>query len=561
MKKKLQRSFLSVTAGMLLLIQNPLNGQISSLIQDINAGMANSSPTLFTSCGLINTIFFVADNGSSGAELWKYDINAGTSTLVKDINPGATGSGITIITANMGNNGILFNANDGVNGNELWKSDGTAAGTSMVLDINPGVANSNPNNFYAFGGAFLFSADNGTAGKEPWITNGNVAGTALLKDINPGANASDPNNFSAVGVKVLFRANDGINGSELWSTDMTANNTSLVKDINPGSTGSVPLNLVTVGGTLFFSANDSSNGVELWKSDGTSAGTSLVKDINPGTGNSINITPGTKAFFTAFNNSLYFQATDGTSGYELWKSDGTPSGTSLVKDIQIGSASSLPSGIFSTNTNLFFTANDGTNGIEVWMSDGTSGGTALLKDINPGSASGTATTTTFSRSGNGIIYFTANDGTSGTELWRTLGSSVTTTLIADINIGAGSSLPAGMIIYNNLLYCSANDGTTGIEPWKFDPASLPTTIGKFGKQSSLFEIYPNPCKESFNVKLSDTHAELQIVSTLGQLVYAQKLDGTPDVTVVINTKDLKSGLYFVKIITQKEESTKKLIVN
>ena len=63
----------------------------------------------------------------------------------------------------------------------------------------------------------------------------------------------------------------------------------LVKDIRPGSNpynsfpyGSYPGNLTTVNGTLFFTANDGENGNELWKSDGTEAGTSLVKDIRPG---------------------------------------------------------------------------------------------------------------------------------------------------------------------------------------------------------------------------------------------------------------------------------------
>src|SRR4051812_4942665 len=39
-------------------------------------------------------------------------------------------------------------------------------------------------------------------------------------------------------------------------------------------------NLTAVGGSLFFSASDGVHGGELWKSDGTPAGTGMVKDIN-----------------------------------------------------------------------------------------------------------------------------------------------------------------------------------------------------------------------------------------------------------------------------------------
>lgn len=59
---------------------------------------------------------------------------AGT-VLVKDINPGAAGSDIRNLTVSNGK--LFFRANDGVNGDELWKSDGTAVGTVMVKDINP----------------------------------------------------------------------------------------------------------------------------------------------------------------------------------------------------------------------------------------------------------------------------------------------------------------------------------------------------------------------------------------------------------------------------------------
>jgi ELWxxDGT repeat protein len=86
---------------------------------------------------------------------------------------------------------------------------------------------------------------------------------------------------------------------------------------------------------------------------------------------------------TVFNGALYFQADDGASGVELWKTDGTDAGTVLVKDISPGAANSNPSGLTVFNGALYFRADDGVSGIELWKTDGTDAGTVRVKDIRP----------------------------------------------------------------------------------------------------------------------------------------------------------------------------------
>jgi ELWxxDGT repeat protein len=209
-------------------------------------------------------------------------------------------------------NTLFFAANDGVNGLELWKSDGTAAGTVLVKDINPGSSGSYPRNLTVMGNTLFFTADDGVNGNELWKSDGTAAGTVLVKDINPGSSGSYPRNLTVMGNTLFFAADDGVNGNELWKSDGTAAGTVLVKDIRPGSSWSYLRYLTAVGNTLFFAANDGVNGLELWKSDGTAAGTVLVSDIRPGSKDSI---PGN---LKVVGSTLYFTADDGVNGRELW---------------------------------------------------------------------------------------------------------------------------------------------------------------------------------------------------------------------------------------------------
>src|SRR4051812_13608992 len=113
----------------------------------------------------------------------------------------------------------------------------------------------------------------------------------------------------------------------------------LVKDINtapdPQAT-SQPQDLVTINQVVYFSAEDASNGRELWRSDGTAAGTTIVKDISPGVAGS------NPSNLINVGGTLFFSANNATSGIELWKSNGTATGTVLVRDIFPGAGAGSP---------------------------------------------------------------------------------------------------------------------------------------------------------------------------------------------------------------------------
>ncbi|MFM9073266.1 MAG: ELWxxDGT repeat protein, partial [Cyanobium sp.] len=71
----------------------------------------------------------------------------------------------------VGARALYFSANDGSCGYELWRSDGTTAGTSRVLDINPGAASSNPKDLISRGHILYFTASDSVNGRQLWATD------------------------------------------------------------------------------------------------------------------------------------------------------------------------------------------------------------------------------------------------------------------------------------------------------------------------------------------------------------------------------------------------------
>ena len=215
--------------------------------------------------------------------------------------------------------------------------------------------------------------------------------------------------------------------------------------------------MISANGLLFFVAQDAVNSSELWKSDATITGTTLVKDIYAGTFGS------NPKEFTRLNGTLFFAADDGSSGQELWKTDGTLAGTVQVKDIRPGSQSSSLRNLTVVNGSLFFSVDDEGNGTELWKSDGTEVGTTRIKALfpllpfGPNLSDFTAV--------NDRLFFTAADGTSGHELWTSDGTETGTRLVSDITPGADGSWP---------LYLTAGRGT-------FFLLSLMTLITRYGR--------------------------------------------------------------------------------
>src|SRR5262245_61135040 len=303
------------------------------------------------------------------------------------------------------------------------------------------------------------------AGAMPAAAQGSEHPPSLVLDANPGPGDGATGSYlGTIGNTVYYLGQEPAHGAELWRSDGTAAGTQLVKDIFPGSGTSIPTWGTVVGSTLYFAAREPATGVELWRSDGTAAGTVLVKDIRVGTGS------GQPSDLVVVGSQIFFRACTAANGCELWKSDGTTAGTVMVKDIRPGTANGL-TGLFRRlvvlDGRVLFQANDGVNGAELWVSDGTAAGTVMLKDIDPRPVTGTQGQSNPEKlvQAGGRVFFWANDGVAGRELWKTDGTTSGTVLVKDIVPGAGSSVESfyELIGSGAKVLFFANDPVAGVE--------------------------------------------------------------------------------------------------
>ncbi len=266
--------------------------------------------------------------------------------------------------------------------------------------------------------------------------------------------------------------------SSLWVSDAT-----LAGTVQISATIKYEEPAGILSGKLIFRGRVGNNGSELYSTDGTIAGTSLVKDIYSGV-------PGSNPTdFTVMNNTIYFSAVTLAEGRELWKTNGTNAGTTLVKDIAVGPGSSNREyfyEMFSNGSYVLFAANTAAEGLELWKTDGTSGGTVLLKNINSGADS--SSPQNFYKLNN-LILFTAKDATHGDELWKTDGTAGGTVLLKDINAGTensttfsffGFDFPIfdGFLLFKNKGYFRASDGNGNGQLWSTDGTAANTTLLK-----------------------------------------------------------------------------------
>lgn len=462
-------------------------------VKDINTTPGSSSGGVGSAIVVGDTLYFIISTYGISDELWKSD---GTTAGTERISGIGTLTRLRFLTAK--DDILYFAAIQSGFGDELWRTDGTAEGTRMVRDINPGRGDSGVRSLVDFRGELYFGADDGVHGYELWKTDGTRDGTVLAADLTPGSKGSAlfglrASDLRASEERLYFSESSPSADSPatLYSTDGTVNGTRPVRQFVREITSNVctgfciswpPGDSVSFDGLTYLLASDGVSGLELWRTDGTSFGTALVKDICPGKCSAFAFSDGVSALdgpqVKVINGRLIFFADDGVHGREPWTSDGTEAGTRLVKDVHPGpETSSFGYGVTPVGSAFVFPVFLA-GGWEMWRSDGTEAGTFLVGSHAEDSGGFQIAVV------GDTVFFSA-----GLRLWKTDSAGTPASLVSEF-----LSKPTRLVNLGGSLYFTA-PGPSGFSLWKTNESPIGSEVVRALSSGSNASSDPQPLGE------------------------------------------------------------------
>lgn len=520
-----------------LLLSQLSVGFSQSLLADLRPGMDGSEPDFDNAKQKGNELFFTANPDGQGTRLYK--TNGTAITLLE----GEDDSWRSFALLGFLGDDLIYFSSSWINGIPLgiYKTNGTFGAGELIFTFNVSdIAIPYWMNIVKDGVMYFYGMDD-NSGYELWRTDGTAAGTYMVKDINPGAESSFLyiNNeaarqyFAELNGYIYFGAAEPVNGAELWRTDGTEAGTTLVANIEPSqpqiaNMGSNPAFFCTYNNAIYFSAYRIVDGRELWKTDGTSTGTVQVKDIAPGDGSPANM--------IEHNGSLYFTAYHPNQGYTVYRSNGTSAGTSALKTPDNGGPES-PSSYVKFKGKLYFSADSGQR---LWYTDGTASGTNFLPNgnlFNSGANNLLATTN--------YIYFTANNG-GNSGVYRTTEIPNQISLLTNSSFNA-TTYP--MFLVNNCLLVRGEDGTAGEEIYTVCSQNT-QPVGLDEMTVNKLAVYPNPCIDKVTITCEFDVINIQRVtlnSLSGQTMELSFNSMNYNAISVDGLSEFSTGIYLLSI--------------
>jgi ELWxxDGT repeat protein len=424
---------------------------------------------------------------------------------------------------------------------QLWRSDGTSTNTVSIIEAPSMEYCGRHCNYEAgieiygrLGEKLIFTSINKQSHqKELFITDGSVSGTTLLKSIGPlNGPGQEINNL------FVFGHNDSV-----WVTDGTPAGTRSIYTID-GRTP--PSEFTYFNGRVYFKSNRlvSYYSSDIYSTDGTEQGTKKVKTLIPPTYYDYGPTP-----FTVFKDNIYFVSEDSFRTLELWQSNGTEAGTFQITNINY-SMDDIPRSSTATSELMYFMTFPSWYDMKLWITDGTEFGTKEIYQTN-GIPMYTSMYPGMIKLGldNGI-FFTAS-GIDGLELWISNGTTAGTCQLMDIMPGYNGSDVKFLTYYKNAVYFAANDGLTGLELWKMETSLKPIeqdTLTTLNLSKNIVAegavIYPNPSRGIYNIKTPASFSgTIKVCNELGETIHSSFIQN--QINFQIDISSLNPGIYFI----------------
>lgn len=506
-----------------------VSSQTPELIANLNPGGDGLSKfdTGFQTIG--NRTILVGDNGQTGNEIYVLENN--TLSLVKDIATGVTSSQPQFLTVLDGK--VYFVATDSTHGRELWVTDGTSDGTAVAYDLSPGTGSSNPAYLIASTSGLLFFESNHKIYSM-------TPDSAPVKLNAPPYTDLEPD-YQTLGNKIVrfkdgvaFAAQDGSfqDSTQIWVSDGTPGGTIKVATFVATSFGGTFALMALEAKVLFaidndFSPEDAVNGFYA-----TTGVPGEVVQIVSAPGQDNNKMP--ERFMRADNNTAYFYTFSG-----MFITDGTLAGTiKLTNSLQPYLVQNEPYPFAYLQGKALFHPDNGSFTSDLYQSDGTVPGTSILKTIDESFVE------QFVRYRNKIFFVSGITNGFKPKIWESDLTAPGTKSVYEYNVPSASG-PSVIIVgfIDEYLYYQSNLGGAGRELYriKVDVSAAANHPNRFTSTYSL-EYFPQSgtgsvtggdSNEQLNVRLFDMQGrELQnIISTTDALFHLVSFEGLGVLTV------------------------------
>lgn len=514
--------FTFVCGVLLFVAANPVAAQepVALMLKDIadpatTFPTASSNPHHFMAAD--DKLYFVTEVDARFS-LWMTDGTAANTNFVVDF-PLLDGGPRTVEPKELiplGNH-LFYLLPDGFN-LALWRSDGTPAGTQKI--VYTGNAQGKP---ISIGDVLYFVTRDGT-GSVLWKVSAAQTQAVQVKQFGaPTHDFGEASNLTNINERLYFT----YNADELWSSDGTTNGTQQVTRVADSDSTRLT-DFVTAGDKLYFMRFTSAGDVtELWVSDGTAVGT-LKLPVGLPTATPPN---GIRQSYlvTPFQNTAFFVATGQFGLPHVWRTDGTDAGTAQALQIIVDGVLVRPSMLAASAHAIYFLAeyDQPTPPWQLWQSDGTGDGSSLVD----------AEVAALLAVGSDTACYTNTQSTLLCQ--NTAGQKVILDGGFGLDFGGYQSPGALMAFFKGKFYFGGHDDVAGLELMSFDTQSKQIALVKDLNRTRLESGQLNSDSSPGKLTAVGDHVYFAAQNVLG-VRQLWRTDGTSAGTVRVGNMEFDS---------------------